>query len=286
LKQSIDKALFSVNAQLYIKKSGGNVPEVILDRNGLPIVPYNEQLFVLYEWIDGNDLNFDNPSDLRHAVQGLARFHIASRGYAPDENCRVSTKLGKWPEQYSSMQKKLSDWKEAAGRENNQQNYSTYFRNADSMVNICKMAFNALEKSNYRILTTEGSNSIVLCHQDYGKGNAVATAKGVYVIDLDGVTFDLPSRDLRKIIGKQAENKGQWQTGTIGEIVSWYAEVNPLNQDERETLYIDLLYPHWFFGLVKNLFQNEKPLKMSEIERIARLEESKIPVIKALLKKE
>jgi spore coat protein I len=38
----------------------------------------------------------------------------------------------------------------------------------------------------------------VLCHQDYGKGNALLTDEGVMVIDLDNVSFDLPARDLRK----------------------------------------------------------------------------------------
>jgi spore coat protein I len=42
-----------------------------------------------------------------------------------------------------------------------------------------------------------------------------------------------------------------------------------------EVLYADLLFPHWFYGLVKNLFQNNKVLKASEIEKISLLESSK-----------
>jgi spore coat protein I len=57
-------------------------------------------------------------------------------------------------------------------------------------------------------MTMEGSDAPVLCHQDYGKGKRLTHSRGgVYVIDLDGVTFDLPSRDLRKIIGKNSRKQ-------------------------------------------------------------------------------
>lgn len=285
LKQTYDKALFSVNAQIHIKNSSGKVPGVILNRDKQPIVLYNEQLFVLYEWINGNDLNFDIAADLRLAVQGLAGFHITSRGYCPDDHARISSKLGKWPEQYESMKNKLVAWKETADRNRSQPHYLTYSQYADSMIHIANQALDRIGKSNYKALTEEGSPSIVLCHQDYGRGNVVAAVNGVFVLDLDGVTFDLPARDLRKIIGKNAENRGQWQTGAIKEIIDWYIEINPQNNDEIEVLYVDLTFPHWFYGLVKNLFQNGKPLKASEIERIAKLEETKIPLIKTLLKR-
>ena len=134
LKQTYDKALFSVNAQIYINNSGGKVPGVILNKNMQPIVQYNEQLFVLYKWINGNDLNFDVPADLRQAVQGLAGFHIASRGYCPDDRSRISSKLGKWPEQYESMKNKLAAWKESAGSNSSQPHYLAYSK---SLSGIC-----------------------------------------------------------------------------------------------------------------------------------------------------
>ena len=285
LKQTYDKALFSVNAQKYIYDSGGNVPEIIPNRSNQLITSYKDELFVLYEWVAGTDLNFSNPADLRRAMHGLARFHIHSKGYSPDKNSRTSTKLGKWPEQYDSMLNKLAAWKKTAAANTAQPFFPAYLKYTDSMADTGKMAVEALKISGYGILTAEGSNSIVLCHQDYGKGNALLTEKGVTVLDLDGVTFDLPARDLRKIIGKNAENKNQWQAEAIEEIIGWYEEVNPLSRDEKEALFADLLFPHWYYGLVKNPFQNGKPVRPAEIERIAKLEESKIQILKALMKR-
>jgi len=284
LRQTYDKALFSVNAQDFIFKSGGNVPRVIPDRDNQHIVRYNDQLFVLYEWLQGKDLNFNNPADFKMAVAGLAEFHAASRGYKPCEGARISTKLAKWPEQYESMSRRMAAWKETARKESKTSAGDAYLGCIDDMLELAGTAQELLDKTSYKELTAPDSKSIVLCHQDYGTGNAVLTDKGVFVIDLDGVTYDLPARDLRKIIGKQAENKSDWNKGSIKSVISWYDSVNPLSRKEREVLYADLMFPHWFFGLVKNRFDKNKPVKASEIERTAKLEKSKVPVLTDLLR--
>lgn len=283
LKQTYDKALFSVNAQIYIKNNGGNVPGIILDKDNQPIAEHNSQLFVVYEWLEGRDLNFSNPADFKLALEGLAKFHISSKGYESTEASRTSTKLGKWPEQYASMRNKFIAWKETSSNNLSTAHYNSFYRVSDSMISLANAAMDYINKSSYEELTSKGSNAIVLCHQDYGKGNALFTEKGISVLDLDGVTFDLPARDLRKLIGKEAENKGRWQLENIENVCRIYSSVNPLSSEERKTLFIDLLYPHWFYGLVKNLFQNNKAVKASEIERMARLEESKVPLIKSMI---
>lgn len=275
LKQTYDKALFSVNAQIYIKNNGGKVPAIALNNEKQPITKYNGQLFVLYEWIDGRDLNFNIGAEFRQAVQGLARFHTASKGYRPAGQFRVSTKLGKWPEQYESMKRKMSAWAEISSANSSLPHFKAYSANIGPIMTLADKASHRLDMSDYAELAKEGSPFVALCHQDFGRGNVLAAADGIYILDLDGVTYDLPARDLRKIIGKNAENTGRWSDEAIGEILGWYTEINPLCEGEFEVLYADLTFPHWFFGLVKNLFQNGKLVKAAEIERIAKLEISK-----------
>jgi spore coat protein I len=66
----------------------------------------------------------------------------------------------------------------------------------------------------------------------------------------------------------------------------WYSNINKISEEEKKVLYIDLLFPHWFFGLVKNQYDKLKDIKAAEIERITRLELSKAPVIRELLEKQ
>ncbi|MGE5472620.1 MAG: CotS family spore coat protein [Ignavibacteriales bacterium] len=282
LKHSLDKAVFSVNAQIHIYNNGGKVPSVILNTSGEPITEYKEQLFVLYQWIEGRDLDFNNPSDLAYAMKGIAEFHLASKGYLPPADARISSKLGKWPNQYEDMRNRMIEWEETAKTKSTYPVYKTYLKWIGPMIEIANSAIERLNKSSYDILTSIEPEKSPLCHQDYGKGNALLVGEELYVLDLDGVTYDLPIRDLRKVIGKQAENYNQWNPEKIHFILKNYQRVDELDNKELELLIIDLLYPHWFFGTIKNLFQKNKSLKNSDIESIARLEQSKLEVLNKL----
>lgn len=284
LRQSYEKASFSVNAQLYIKSVGGSVPGVILTPTNEGILQYNNELFVLYEWNEGRTLDFNNNTDLLYAIKGLAAFHLASKGYKPNASSKISSKISKWPSQYQSMEKKLILWKEESINKGNSTAFSSYLRFVDSMLFLSETAQRLIVSSPYNELTSD-TKYHVLCHQDYGTGNALLGRNGVIIIDLDGVTFDLPMRDLRKLIFKYEEPNGKWQGKILNDILNWYTEINPLTKEEKQVLYIDLLFPHRFYGLVKNIFINSKPIKADVLERVAIFEQSKIQILQELLKK-
>ncbi|WP_168198191.1 CotS family spore coat protein [Crassaminicella thermophila] len=282
LKHEKDKALFTVNAQIYIWNKGGKVPKVYLNDKKEPITEYNGQLFVLYEWIDGKDLYFNKSKDLSIALEGLAKFHVASKGYKAPLGAKISSKLGRWPSQYESMKNRMLKWKEQAKQNPKNKAYSAYLKSIDTIIAIADKALNDLKKSPYNTLTDIALEESSLCHQDYGKGNVLLLGNDAYVIDLDGLTYDLVIRDLRKIIGKRIEKGGKWDKGVIETIIKYYEKGNKLTEDEREILKIDLLFPHWFFAKVKNIFKKNKTLNPYEILKIAQLEKSKEIVLKDL----
>jgi spore coat protein I len=79
------------------------------------------------------------------------------------------------------------------------------------------------------------------------------------------------------------ENQGKWQEGSMLEIVSWYETANPLSMEEKKMVCIDTLFPHSFFGTVKNQFIKNKPVKATSIERIGKIEMSKEKSLKSLI---
>lgn len=283
LRHTLDKALFSVYAQIYIKSRGGKVPEVILNKRGSGITEYNNHLFVLYEWILGRNLNFNDTEDICLSVQGLAEFHKASVGYKPAESSINSSRIGKWLNEYESMKNNLIEWKEVASTNIVSQPYTAYLKVIDPIIDIANYAIDLLKHSPYDELTLSDRGYFVLNHQDYGKGNALLGEEGVYIIDLDGVTYDFPARDLRKIISKQAEDRLNWDKTLIDWILDCYEKGCSLTPELKRILYIDLIFPHCFFGQVKNIFIKNKDEKISKIQRIADLEMSKIPVLQSLL---
>ncbi len=283
LNKSTEKAIFSVEAQKHIKANGGFVPGVFSNKAGESITYYREELFVLYEWVEGKQLNFNTKDDFMAAMEGLALFHKCSKGYEPPEEARVSTKLAKWPDQYRSMLNRMNEWKNISQQKTGIAVYDTYLKWIGPIMALGEKAIRYLELSGYDALSCPGSPSVVLCHQDYGKGNALLTSVGICVLDLDGVTFELAARDLRKIILKTMEAQGEWNEQIMKNIIAWYEKGYALTRDEKIMVYIDCFFPHAFFGGVKNQFQKNKSVKPSSIEKIGRLEMSKQSILSELI---
>ncbi len=282
LKHYMEEALFSVNAQIYILGNGGNVPTIYPNSKGNPITEYNGQLFVLYSWIHGRDMNLENPKDLPLALQALSKFHTDSIGYVPPHDAKISSKLSKWPSQYESMKNRMLKIKELCMQTPNNNSYATYARNVDPFIELCNKTIDLINNSPYSSLCSIDQKDSCLCHQDYGTGNVMLSKEGSTVIDLDGVTYDLPIRDLRKIIGKRMM-KQNCNINTIESILKYYETNTSLSPELKEVLKIDLMFPHWFFGLVKTLHKNPKPIGSDKITSVSRFELNKFAILQRWL---
>ena len=283
LKHSMGEALFSVNAQIYILNNGGKVPKIYPNSKGDFITEYNGQLFVLYSWIDGRDMNLEHPKDLALALQTLSKFHIDSIGYEPPTTAIISTKLGKWPTQYESMKNRMLKIKELCIQTPNNASYSSYIKHVDPIIEICNKTINLINNSSYSALCSINQRESCLCHQDFGTGNVMLSKEGSTVIDLDGVTYDLPIRDLRKIIGKRMMKFENFNISSFEAILKYYEINNTLSPEQKSVLIIDLMFPHWFFGLVKTMHKNPKPLGSDKIFAISRFEQNKFSTLQKWL---
>jgi len=283
LKHSMEEALFSVNAQIYILNNGGNVPKIYPNTKGNFITEYNGQLFVLYSWINGRDMNLENPKDLALALQALSKFHVDSIGYEPPTTAIISTKLGKWPTQYESMKNRMLKIKELCMQTPNNTSYSTYIKHVDPIIEICNKTIDLINNSAYSTLCSINQKESCLCHQDFGTGNVMLSKEGSTVIDLDGVTYDLPIRDLRKIIGKRMMKFQDFNVDTIKSILKYYETNNTLAPEQKKVLIIDLMFPHWFFGLVKTLHKNPKQIGSDKIFAISKFEQNKFSILQKWL---
>lgn len=284
LRKTEEEAIFSVNAQHYLAVKGAKVPAICPTKTGNLYVNRNGEIFVLYEWLKGNSIRMDSKrEDLARAIAGIAEFHRDSAGYLPPEGCKGSSKLGRWPHYYESMKNRLINWKALAAARPNDPMCKIFTANVDFFVELAEKAGALLAASAYKEWVEEIELKGNLCHQDYGDGNALWTDAGIYVLDLDGVTYDLPARDLRKIIMKRMVKKGSWNTELINDITGWYTAVYPLTPEQLRVLYIELLFPHEFHNTAKNPFLKQKITGPEKIAEAVKLEKQKIAMLLKLL---
>ena len=283
LNQSKEEALFSVNSQIYIFNNGGKVPNVYPNVKGNFITEYNGQLFVVYSWVNGRDMNLDNPKDLSLALQSLSKFHVDSIGYDPPINSKISSKLGNWPIQYKSMKNRMLKIKEICIQTPTNISYATYVKHIDPIIEICNETINLINSSYYSDLCSINQRDSCLCHQDFGTGNVMLSEGKGIVIDLDSVTYDLPARDLRKIIGKRMMKFNDYSIKNIETILKFYEINNILSPNHREVLKIDLMFPHWFFGLIKSIHKSDELISSDKISTIAHFEQNKFSALQKWL---
>jgi len=90
-------------------------------------------------------------------------------------------------------------------------------------------------------------------HEDYGWSNGQIGPDGkVWIIDLDGVSFDLTFRDLRKLITGTMDDRGDWDVAMMRSMIQAYHRANPIEPEAMQVMLIDMLLPNEFYKLVKD----------------------------------
>ena len=285
IRKSIPIVKFTTAAQDYLYKKGALVAGIIPTKANELFFVHEGYGLVLYEWITGTDLEMEDVAEHAYAgLKGLAQFQKDSIGFVPPADCETYNRMGVWPHHLKKMLDEMKQWKTEA-QEKSTPFEQAYLKVADEMIALAEQATEMLKASCYMKWVEEIGQYGYMCHQDYGSGNALQTDKGVYVLDLDNVAYDIPLRDVRKLITKRLEEiDGEWEQAELEKLLNSYESILPLSDEQRKLLYIDMLYPHQFYGCVKNPFKKGKVGEIKKIEKNYRLEMEKLPLLRKLLK--
>lgn len=283
IRKTIPIVKFTTAAQAYLAAKGALVASIVPTKEDQLFFVHEEYALVLYEWIEGKDMEMDKEWEhLLSAVKGIAQFHQDSVGFIPPLDCETYDRMGVWPSHYAKMCEEMTQWKALADQKSTVF-HQAYSQTAGEMIPLAHQAIALLQASDYSEWVTSIGKHGYLCHQDYGKGNALQTDCGVYILDLDNLTYDIPLRDVRKLITKRMEKMEQWNVQELEEIIDCYSSVLPLSKAQRSILYIDLLYPHKFYGYVKNPFKKKEAGEVKKLMESYQMELEKLPIIKKLL---
>jgi len=131
-----------------------------------------------------------------------------------------------------------------------------------------KETLERLKASAYPKMVSMGEPHWGLVHQDYGWSNGQNGPGGLWVIDLDGVSYDLPFRDLRKLITSTMDDMGTWDVSWMRGMIEAYHKANPLDKESFEVLLIDMAMPNEFYKHLKEMFFDPVTFLNTEAESI------------------
>jgi spore coat protein I len=278
------KALFSINAQNYLAEKGARVPGIIRNKQNDLFTKQGPFLFVLYDWIEGGVFDLAVDPDLEVVMKGLAEFHLWSEGYHPPEGIPVFKKLGRWPNHYIKRCQQMESWKIIAQNTPDNPFSQLYLQEIDYFIEQGRQTLDRLMKSKYVPWIEEQSANPTLCHQDYGAGNTVLGNDGkIWVIDLDTVSYDLPIRDLRKMIIPLLDTTGVWDEARFQLMMNAYESVNPLTSEQKEVMYIDMLFPYEMYDIAREKFVRKTDMLPEELAQAFQYERIKEAHLNSLI---
>ena len=251
------RSLFSVGAQAYMSGLGHRVPSFIPTKEGNFYVEAGGKLWIVTDWIE--PLVPVSKVDLEGASQlcfGLGEFHKNSKGYVPPSGSEKSSRIYGWGKYYEKLIAKIGWFQDIAHA------YSEIAASASLLAVIEEFKrqandmYQRFQNSPYNAMLAKGEPHWGLAHQDFGWSNGQMGPGGIWVIDLDGVSYDLPIRDLRKLITSTMDDMGVWDLTWIRGMIEAYHRANPLDQETFEILWIDMAFPNEFYKHVKEIVFN------------------------------
>jgi spore coat protein SA len=271
LHREAPRSLFSVGAQEYLVKRGARVPGLVRTRSGELAVQIDGKLWIVTDWIE--PLAPATKVDLQGAAAlcyGLGEFHRQSQGYVPPAGAYNASRLYRWPKTYQKVLTKVGWFREIARAYGEQPAAPTLLSVVDQFEQQARDAIARLDRSQYAALVARGEQAHGIVHQDYGWSNGQIGPGGVWLIDLDGVAFDLGIRDLRKLIASTMDDMGAWDLTWIRGMIDAYRQANPIDKDLYQMLLIDMSLPNEFYKHVKECVAAPVEFLNAELDALLR----------------
>jgi len=248
---------FILSAVEHLRNAKVNLPKIIKTKDNTNYIKGVNCCYVLSEAIIGKTPNEDNPQQLKMIVAALATFHHDSNNFTFSDDCKPRKHLGLQKEEFEIQLTKLEGFYNVEKSKSNHSEFGQLI--IDVFPYFHKRMLAAIaenEKSGYDKWASEVKNTNCLCHQDFTASNLILTSSNkIFVLDIDSIAIDLPTRDIRKFLNKIMKKKGQWDLKLTSQILEWYNVTNPLDHLQWQVLKESLIFPHLFVGIMSKYYE-------------------------------
>ena len=275
---------FLLSAVDHLIKNGILIPAVNKTGAGLDYVIISGVCFLVTDAIQGSIPSYDSPKELAMIVKELAKFHKASTGFRVLEDTKPKEHLGTWVEDYTKMLENMNIfYKNEVQSPDKTPIGKIIITEFPFFFERGKKVINELSGQEYKNWVDKANKMGCLCHQDFAAGNLIMTSLGLYVIDTDSITLDIPARDIRKLFNKIMKKSGKANSELAKNIINHYQSINPLTSDEWKVVKCDLMFPHLFLGAMSKYYNQREASwttekYMKRIKEMIEVEKAMTPV--------
>ncbi|HEX3031289.1 MAG TPA: CotS family spore coat protein [Bacillota bacterium] len=232
---------------------------LVTTTRGEPYVKIGKNIYLVNEWIEGEQCDFNIISNLEAATRTLAEFHRYSQGFVVPPGARAKVMWNRWPQTFTMRLRELVEFKERALCKPWLTEFDRRFlANVDYFYRMGQAALRTFAFYNYPRVAAMARERGFFTHRDVAARNFVITREGdACLIDFDYSRFDLRVNDLCRLIERSLK-KQRWDFDRSEIILDIYQEINPLATEELPILLGFFQFPQKFWRLVDRYYGSKK----------------------------
>ena len=245
-----ENLLFVYSAMEWLYRNNVMVPKLLPSIDNNRFIYYEDMLFILNPWVEGEKCNFDSITDIRLSIKTLAKLHKCSKNFKPIPGSTNRVGLENY---YLSINKHFNDILETANLASTYKDKFSklYLNNLDSNLSLAKLSLeiaSSIDDSNL---------NISLCHGDYVNKNILINNNDVWIIDFDKCKKDYCAHDLayflRRLLKRSTTN---WNPALTVDIINTYLKVNNLTDSDLKYILAYLAFPQKFWKISRDYYKN------------------------------
>lgn len=262
----LEELLFVYSAVEWLYRYGVNVPRILSTLNHSRYVNYENMLFILTPWIDGDKCDFDSIKHVLLTSGNLGKIHKVSQNFKPILGS--SEKLG-CANPHNSLNKhynNLMTYSNLAFKHNDK--FSRIFLdNIETSLLLAKTSNNISSSINLNNLSKS------LCHNDYVSKNIIVDKNDIWVIDFDKCKYDFCALDISYCLRRLLRRDGtKWNVELTITFLNEYEKHNELTIDDYKYILSYLAFPQKYWKISRDYFANiskcNKKAFISLIEKV------------------
>jgi CotS family spore coat protein len=246
-----NELLFVYSSIEWLFRNGIHVPRILPNNSKGRFVNYNDMLFILTPWIEGDKCDYDNKIHLKNVCETLAILHNRSSNFVPIKNS--SNRIG-YKDLYVETNKHFDNILVTSNLALKYKDRFSkiYLENFDYALNLATRSCKILATLNLDNL------NISLCHNDYVNKNIIIDKKAeVWLIDFDKCRMDFSMHDfayfLRRLMKREETN---WDFNIAIECFNYYNNYRKIDLDDFKFLYGYLIFPQRYWKISRDYYKN------------------------------
>ncbi|SKA75683.1 spore coat protein, CotS family [Clostridium sp. USBA 49] len=248
---SMEDLLFVYSAIEWLYRYEIKVPKILPTKDNNRFVNYENMLFILTPWIEGEKCDYDNIQNVLNASINLAKIHKNTIYFKPIKGS--SSRTG-FEDLYDSLYKHFQQLLICS-------NLAFKYGDKFSKMFLQYFDFNIiLAQTAVNISSTINNNNLnkTLCHLDYVNKNIIFDKYGdLWTIDFDKCKIDYRVHDISYFLRRLLKRENtKWNIDLTINCLNLYEDFYPLTLDEYKFILAYLAFPQKFWKISRDYYNN------------------------------